>query len=170
MKTRFKITFITILFLSIFFYACQKQGENIKIDTSDQKNAEKIKFTKMGEVFFQDSLKSLKNKVDVEIAETDETRQKGLMFRESMMEGQGMLFIFQVEEPQGFYMRNTIIPLDIIFINSKMKIIKIHKKTEPFSEKTLPSFKPALYVVEVIAGFTDKFGIKEGDFIDYRRN
>ena len=67
-------------------------------------------------------------------------------------------------------MRNTIIPLDIIFVNSKKKIIKIHKKTEPFSERSLPSFKPALYVVEVNAGFTDKFGIKEGDHIDWRRN
>lgn len=164
------ILIIILLPVLLLFESCQKQAEDIKIDTSDQKNSEKIKFTKMGEVYFQDSSKSLKKKIDVEIAETDETRQRGLMFRESMKEDQGMLFIFPVDEPQGFYMRNTIIPLDIIFIDSKKKIVKIHKNTTPFSEKTLPSMKPAIYVVEVNAGFTDKFGVKEGDHIDYRRN
>jgi len=161
---------LLLIVLSAVFVSCQKQAEDIKIDTSDQKNAEKIKFTKMGEVFFQDSAKSLKKKIDVEIAETDETRQKGLMFRESMQDDQGMLFIFNIEEPQSFYMKNTIIPLDIIFIDSKKKIVKIHKNTTPFSEKTLPSLKPAMFVVEVNAGFTDKFAIKEGSYIDYRRN
>lgn len=165
-----KVILVIIITFTVLFSSCQKQGEDIKIDTAEQKNAEKIQFKKMGEVYFQDSLKNLKKKIDVEIAETDETRQKGLMFRESMQEEQGMLFIFPAEEPQGFYMRNTIIPLDIMFINSKKQIIKIHKKTEPFSERTLPSLKPAIYVVEVNAGFTEKFGIKEGDIIDYRRN
>lgn len=92
------------------------------------------------------------------------------MFREKMEDGQGMLFIFPSEEPEGFYMKNTIIPLDIIFINSKKEIVKIYKNTTPFSEQDLPSLKPAVYVVEVNAGFTDKNNIKEGDFIDWRRN
>jgi uncharacterized membrane protein (UPF0127 family) len=166
-----KKTYLIIFSLLIlFFSACQKQGEDVKIDTSNQKDAEKIKFTKMGEVYFQDSLKTLKKKIDVEIADNDEKRHLGLMYRENMKEEEGMLFIFPQEEPQGFYMRNTIISLDIIFINSKKKIVKIHKKTEPFSEKDLPSGKPTLFVVEVNAGFTDKFGIKEGDYIDWRRN
>ena len=149
--------------------SCQKH-EDVKLDTVNQKEAEKTKFTKMGEVYFQDSLKKTITKIDVEIAESEETRHLGLMFREGMKEDQGMLFIFANEEPQSFYMRNTIIPLDIIFINSKKKIVKIQKHTEPFSEKSLPSLKPALYVVEVNAGYTDKFGIKEGYYIDWRRN
>lgn len=155
--------------IAIIFISCQKH-EDLKIDTSNQKDAEKTKFTKMGEVYFQDSAKNAKSKIDVEIAETDETRHLGLMFRESMKEEQGMLFIFPSEELQGFYMRNTIIPLDIIFVNSKKQIVKIHKHTEPFSEKTLPSRLPSMYVVEVNAGYTDKFGIKEGYYIDWRRN
>jgi uncharacterized protein len=165
-----RVLIIFILPVLIFFASCQKQAEDIKIDTTDQKDAEKIKFTKMGEVYFQDSAKSLKKKIDVEIAETDDTRHRGLMFRESMLEDQGMLFIFTDEEQQSFYMKNTVIPLDIIFINSKKKIVKIHKNAKPFDETSLPSRKPSIYVVEVNGGFCDKFGIKEGDQIDYRRN
>jgi uncharacterized membrane protein (UPF0127 family) len=92
------------------------------------------------------------------------------MFRESMDENQGMLFIFDREEMQGFYMRNTLIPLDIIFVNSKKQIVKIHKNARPLDETDLPSMKPAIYVVEVNGGFTDKYKIKEGEYIDWRRN
>jgi uncharacterized protein len=165
-----RIFIISILPLLILISSCQKQAEDIKIDTSEQKNAEKIKFTKMGEVFFQDSAKSLKKKIDVEIAETDDTRHRGLMFRESMLEDQGMLFIFTDEEEQSFYMKNTVIPLDILFVNSKKVIVKIHKNAKPFDETSLPSRKPSIYVVEVNGGFCDKFAIKEGDHIDFRRN
>jgi uncharacterized membrane protein (UPF0127 family) len=160
---------IMILSASVVFTSCQKQPEDIKIDTSNNKDAGKIQFKKQGEVYFQDSTKKLLKEIDVEIAETDETRHLGLMFRENMTEAQGMLFLFPVEEYQSFYMKNTIMPLDIMFINSKKQIVKIHKKTEPFSEKSLPSFKPSKYVVEVNAGFADKYNIKEGDFIDWRK-
>ena len=165
-KTVIQILFLFILFI---FSTCQKQ-EDVKIDALDKKDTNKTKFTKMGEVYFQDSLKKLVSKIDAEIAETEETRHLGLMFRENIKEDQGMLFIFEDEEPQGFYMRNTIIPLDIIFVNSKKQIVKIHKHTVPFSEKTLPSIKPSIYVVEVNAGYTDKFGIQEGFYIDWRKN
>ncbi len=160
---------IMVLLASVIFTSCQKQPEDIKIDTSNNKDAGKIQFKKQGEVYFQDSTKKLLKEIDVEIAETDETRHLGLMFRENMQETQGMLFLFPVEEYQSFYMKNTIMPLDIMFINSKKQIVKIHKRTEPFSEKSLPSFKPSRYVVEVNAGFTDKYNIKEGDFIDWRK-
>jgi len=160
--------FITITLL-VYITSCQKEPE-IKTDTTEQKDAHLTAFKKQGEVFFQDSLKNLVKKVDVEIADSDAARHLGLMFREGMNEDQGMLFIFPKEEPQSFYMKNTVLPLDIIFVNASKKIVKIHSDTEPFSEKSLPSVKPALYVVEVNAGFTKKFGIKEGSQIDWRRN
>lgn len=166
-----KIIILAVTFTSIYvFPGCQKNVDNVKIDTANQNDANKIKFTKQGEVVFQDKNRNLVKKIDAEIAETEETRHLGLMFREKMEDNQGMLFIFPTEEPEGFYMRNTIIPLDIIFINSKKEIVKIFKNTTPFSEQDLPSGKPAIYVVEVNAGFCDKNGIKEGDFIDWRRN
>ncbi len=166
MKSIFKIILIPLLFINV---VCRKDDEP-KVDTTKQKDSPKFQFVKNGEVYFQDKNKNLIAKVDVEIAETDEKRHLGLMFREKMEENQGMLFIFQTEEPQGFYMRNTIIPLDIIFVNSKKEIVKIHKNTTPFSEQNLPSLKPAIYVVEVNAGYTEKNKIKEGDLIDWRRN
>jgi uncharacterized membrane protein (UPF0127 family) len=162
------ILFIICAFL-ITHNGCQKEPDT-KIDTANEKDAGKTQFKKQGEVFFQDSVKTLIKKIDVEIAETDNNRHQGLMFREGMTEDQGMLFIFSKEEPQSFYMKNTIMSLDIIFINNKKEIVKIHKNTEPYSEKSLPSLRPALYVVEVIAGFTDKYNIKEGSLIDWRRN
>ncbi|MBK8552795.1 MAG: DUF192 domain-containing protein [Ignavibacteria bacterium] len=90
-----------------------------------------------------------------------------MMYRRSMDDNKGMLFIFETEEPQSFWMKNTVIPLDIMFVNSKKEIIKIHKNTIPFSEKSLPSEKPATYVVEVRGGFADEYGIKEGDGINF---
>jgi len=168
---KLRILLKTLIFLTagLGLISCQKEPE-IKTDTTDQKDAYLTAFKKQGEVFFQDSLKNLIKKVDVEIADSDAARHLGLMFREGMQEGEGMLFIFPKEEVQSFYMKNTVLPLDIIFVNASKKIVKIHSNTEPFSEKSLPSVKPALYVVEVNAGFTTKFGIKEGSQIDWRRN
>lgn len=162
---------LTILLSSFFLFTnvvCKKENDVNKTDTTKNKQY-KIQFIKQGEVYFQDKNKNLTKTIDVELAETEDKRHTGLMYRDNMEESQGMLFIFDKEEPQGFYMKNTIMPLDIIFINAKKEIVKIYKHTTPFSEQDLPSFKPILYVVEVKAGFTDKYNIKEGDFIDWRR-
>lgn len=148
---------------------CNKREDNVKVNTDTAKKKQTIQFVKQGEVYFQDKSKNLVKQVDVEIADTDNKRHTGLMFREKMDTSQGMLFIFPEEEEQAFYMKNTIISLDIIFINAKKQIVKIYKNTTPFSLQDLPSKKPILYVVEVVAGFTDKYKIKEGDYIDFRK-
>ncbi len=165
-------TFYTVMLLALLAYfvqGCQKQPDEIKYDTSNNKDAVKTQFKKQGEVYFQDSLKNLRKKIDVEIAENEETRHLGLMFRENMKEEEGMLFLFPAEEYQSFYMKNTIMPLDIIFVNAKKQIVKIHRNTTPYSEASLPSMKPSIYVVEVNAGFTEKYKIQEGDIIDWRK-
>lgn len=134
------------------------------------KNVKEPPFVKEGELeFMKNDGKAQIKKIDVEIAENDEERMQGLMYRKSMDDSRGMLFIFQEEEPQSFWMKNTIIPLDIIYVNSKKEIIKIYRSTVPFSEKSLPSEKPAKYVVEVAGGYTDRYGIKEGDKIDFKK-
>lgn len=78
-------------------------------------------------------------------------------------------FIFTNEEPQSFWMQHTPLSLDMIFVNKENEIVKIHKNTTPFSEQSYPSGRPAKYVVEVNAGYTDKFQIEEGDKIVWRR-
>jgi uncharacterized membrane protein (UPF0127 family) len=78
-----------------------------------------------------------------------------------------MLFVFGVSEPLAFWMRNTIIPLDIFYADSAKQIVKIISHAKPYSEEQLFSVKPAMYVVEMNAGFAAKYGLREGDFIDF---
>lgn len=122
-------------------------------------------FKKEGELTFTDSLGNAKIKIDLEIADNEYERQLGLMNRKSMEETQGMLFIFQYERMQSFWMRNTLIPLDILFINKDKEIITIHKNTKTLSTQGYPSTAPAIYVVELVGGFTDKYKIVVGDKI-----
>ena len=125
-------------------------------------------FKKEGELTLSDSSNLLKAKIDIEIADTDYERQLGLMKRISMEEKQGMLFIFPSEAMQSFWMRNTLLSLDMIFINENKKIVTIHKNTKILSDQSYPSSAPAKYVLETIAGFTDKFGINVGDVINWK--
>ena len=122
-------------------------------------------FKKEGELTFTDSLGNTKININLEIADNEYERQLGLMNRKSMEENQGMLFIFQYERLQSFWMRNTLIPLDIMFINTDKEIITIHKNTKTLSTQSYPSTAPALYVVEVVGGFTEMHNIVIGDKI-----
>lgn len=99
----------------------------------------------------------------VEMATTEAERQQGLMYRKSLPEGQGMLFDFQRDQEVGFWMRNTYIPLDMIFIRGDGRIWRIAENTEPLSEKIVPSNGPVRAVLEVIGGTARKLGIAPGD-------
>jgi uncharacterized membrane protein (UPF0127 family) len=103
----------------------------------------------------------------VEIADTDATREKGLMFRKSLPEGQGMLFDFHEEQPVGFWMQNTYIPLDMIFIRGDGSILRIAENTEPLSTRIIPSGGPVRAVLELIGGSAHKFGIAPGDKVAF---
>jgi uncharacterized membrane protein (UPF0127 family) len=99
----------------------------------------------------------------VEVVDSDADRAKGLMFRKSLPEGTGMLFDFKVEQDVAFWMQNTYIPLDMIFIRADGRILRIAENTEPMSTKQVPSGGKVLAVLEVIAGTTRKLGIVAGD-------
>jgi uncharacterized protein len=107
--------------------------------------------------------------INIEIAETDEERAKGLMDRKSMTDEQGMLFIFAQAEEQSFWMKNTYISLDIMYVGADQEIVSIQKYATPLSEESLPSFKKAKYVVETNAGFADKYKVKYGDKIAFTK-
>lgn len=132
------------------------------------RNAEPV-WVKEGEVTFlnKDTRQQI-SRIDVEVAMYPDERAQGLMYRTKMDEDKGMLFLFEREEPQSFWMKNTIIPLDILFISSKGVINTIHHNTTPYSEKSLPSKERSQFVVEVNAGYCQKHGIKEGDLIEYK--
>ena len=107
--------------------------------------------------------------IDIEIADDDSKREIGMMGRPSMDEHQGMLFVFEEEQMASFWMKNCILSLDMIFINKLGEVVTICKNTTPFSEQTYPATAMTLFVLEVNAGFTEKYGIKEGDKIIWKR-
>jgi uncharacterized membrane protein (UPF0127 family) len=136
------------------------------VATSATESASAPAFVKEGEVTFLSGGKKIK-KIDVEIAENEAEHAKGLMYRSYMPDSVGMLFIFQTVQPQSFWMKNTHIPLDIIYVGPDKKIISIQKNARPFSEENLPSYGDVQYVVEVNGGYTDLHGIKAGDSIQF---
>jgi uncharacterized membrane protein (UPF0127 family) len=99
----------------------------------------------------------------VEIADDARETSIGLMFRREMAENEGMLFDFGSEAPRSFWMQNTYIPLDMIFIKADGTIISIAERTTPLSEKPVPSKGSARFVLEVNAGMSDSLGIEPGD-------
>jgi uncharacterized protein len=103
----------------------------------------------------------------VEMASTPEEQAKGLMFRRQLPEGQGMLFDFHKEQPTSFWMKNTYIPLDMIFIRGDGRILRIAENTVPLSETLVPSGGPVRAVLEVIGGTAKKLGIAPGDRVGH---
>ncbi len=104
----------------------------------------------------------------VEIADTDETRARGLMFRDELADNRGMLFIFRQEAPRSFWMRNTRIPLDIIYLDRDLEVVSIVHNARPCRSRSgrcpsYPSEGPAMYVLEVNAGQARALGLEKND-------
>ncbi|MEX0821508.1 MAG: DUF192 domain-containing protein [Rhodothermales bacterium] len=107
--------------------------------------------------------------IDIEIAETDSARQRGLMQRTSLPDRSGMFFIFDRQERQSFWMSNTPIALDLLFVNEDSQIVDVDRYARPFSTDPIPSDAPARYVIEVPAGFADTYGLVEGERVTWTR-
>lgn len=105
----------------------------------------------------------------VEYAIDPAERSCGLMFREEMAADHGMVFDFEVERGVSFWMRNTLISLDMVFIEEDGTVLNIAEHTTPLSLEGVPSIGPVRYVLEVIAGTTDRIGLEPGDQIDIER-
>tara|TARA_R110002050_G_scaffold281956_1_gene429622 strand:- start:31528 stop:32010 length:483 start_codon:yes stop_codon:yes gene_type:complete len=153
---RFSLLIIGILF--IFFSSCKEDKKIIKQTV--------VTFKKEGElsIIKSDSTKVILN---IEIADTDFDIQTGLMYRDYMKQNQGMLFVFKDFKERYFYMKNTHIPLDLIYIDDAYKIISFQKNAKPFDESSLPSKAPAKYVLEINAGLIDNWKLSVGDIINY---
>lgn len=119
------------------------------------------------EIYFQD------HSFEVEIADTSEERARGLMNRESLGENSGMLFVYEEEADRSFWMKNTLIPLDIIFLNSNFEVINIEKASpEPnTSDSDLQRYRserPAQYVLEINQNRSNEIGLEKGSKIGLR--
>lgn len=111
---------------------------------------------KIGDILFQ-----------VEVVKTPREWEKGLMFREKLGDREGMLFYGTDEIKRTFWMKNTPLSLDIIFISKALRIVHIASETTPLSEKTIPSEKPAQYILEIKGGRAHALGIKPGDAVTF---
>lgn len=129
---------------------------------------QKVLFQKEATLDLLQSNGELISTLNIEIANSPYERETGLMYRTNMEKNQGMLFIFDEESVLTFYMKNTYISLDLIFINGKREIISIYKNAKPNDLSSISSKLPSKYVLEVIQGVSDNLNLKIGDKINYQ--
>ena len=152
------------LFLSLSFSSCEDDKKEDIIETDP------ISFAKEGEVYLIKASGDTLRKFDVELAETDYEHQTGLMYRESMENDQGMLFVYDNARVRSFYMKNTYIPLDIIYYGADSTLVSIQKNAIPRDETSLPSEGPTQYVLEINGGLSDQLGIEDGDRFSFSKD
>lgn len=160
-----KITFWSILIGVTLVSAC---GQRDRSDVEGDASEDTISFRDDGDLTFLRGGEEVVT-IDIEIADTDSARVRGLMQRTSLPERSGMLFIFEREDPQGFHMSNTPIALDLIFVDAELRIVDVDKYNQPFDPSIIASDAAAQYVIEVPAGFADTHGIIEGELVRWSR-
>ncbi|WP_411031304.1 DUF192 domain-containing protein [Spongiimicrobium sp. 3-5] len=154
------------LLLAVLFIlgACKEEPKKV-ISTAP------ITFTKEGELMvYRGQTDTVLTKLNIEIAETDYETQTGLMYRNAMAENQGMLFIFPDVEMHSFYMKNTEIALDLIFLDENLHIASFQENAKPLDETGLSSKVPVQYVLEINAGLAEKWSLEVGDRVEFTRN
>lgn len=160
LKTITILSAIALCSASIFFTSCKDEKKSIK--------PIEVKFKKEGELrLYKSTTDSLVSTLDIEIADTEYDVQTGLMYRNSMQDNQAMLFVFPAMRTRSFYMKNTRIPLDLIFLDANKNIVSFQENAVPFNETSLLSVVPAQYVLEINAGLAEKWLLEIGDRMDY---
>lgn len=162
------IIIIATLIVGIGYWFVENEETSEPAATSDIV-VEEPQFEKEGNLFFLNQGKQGDTlaRIAIEVADNEEERTQGLMHRSQMADSLGMLFIFENAEPRSFWMKNTKIPLDILYVGDNKEIVMVYKSVMPYSKQSVPSYKDARYVVEVIGGFTTEHNIKEGDYIAF---
>lgn len=127
---------------------------------SNEENGRVLEFN--AEVSFLRSEADTISTIKAAIADNNRSRSEGLMNVTDLPDDAGMFFIFDNQQTRSFWMANTPLPLDIMFVNSEMTIVRIHRNTQPYSQESIQSEEPAQYVVEVNAGYTLEHDIREG--------
>jgi uncharacterized protein len=157
------ILVIVLVFGGLISTGILNFSKNSDENSTDNSTVAEPQFKKEGELTF------LKNnqKLTLEIADNDAETTQGLMYRRSMPDSCGMVFIMKDYEPQKFWMKNTYIPLDIIFLDESKKIVTIQANTTPFSEAGVESYEKAKFVLEVNAGYCKRKGIEKGDLVKW---
>ncbi|MEX2436265.1 MAG: DUF192 domain-containing protein [Balneolaceae bacterium] len=145
----------------MFFYSCSETNEN----EQNENPSRTLEYT--ATVDFIGNNGEVITTIEAAVADNDQSRSEGLMDVYNLPSGSGMLFLFDDNQQRSFWMANTPLSLDIIFVNENLEIVRIHRNTPPYSDQSIPSEQPAKYVVEVNAGFTLKHDITEGMSVHY---
>ena len=157
-------------FIYPIFLACIVLQFSCKEDTKRVVKTEVVTFTKEGELsIYKAQSDTLLVSLDIEVAETDYETETGLMYRKSMEENQGMLFVFPDVRQHFFHMKNTEFGLDIVFIDEHLIIASFQENAQPYDEKLLPSQVPVKYALEVNAGLVEKWLLEVGDSIEFAK-
>lgn len=160
MESRTLLNFSILIFGVVLFLNCKEE----KSTKTEDKVV--VSFKKEGVLSLKkaDSDSIIKT-LDIEIADNDYETQTGLMYRTRLETNHGMLFIFPDTDFRSFYMKNTKIPLDIIYIDEDKTIVSIQKNAKPFDETALPSEAPAKFVLEINGGLSDEWQLEIGNRI-----
>lgn len=170
-RTVEKMNRMKFLKLILFFFISFLSILSCKESTNNVVKTEPIAFKKEGNLTIRkQKVDTLITSFDIEIAESEYETQTGLMYREQMALNQGMLFIFPDERIHSFYMKNTEIPLDLIFIKADSTIASFQENTEPYNEAGISSQVPIKYVLEINAGLAQKWLLEIGDKIEFSKD
>ncbi|QWX82867.1 DUF192 domain-containing protein [Cellulophaga sp. HaHaR_3_176] len=156
--------FTSLLIITIVcFTSCKEKVKN-KVETVT------VEFKKEGELtIYKAKTDSIIGSFDIEIADTEYETSTGLMYRKSMKANRGMLFVFPDVAMHSFYMKNTEIPLDLVFIDENMHIASFQENAKPFNETGLSSQVPVKYVLELNAGISEKLLLEVKDSISFKK-
>ena len=153
---------VLIVFGLVLLSSCKEEK------TSTPKDKVVVSFKKEGSLILKKAENdSIIQTLDIEIADDDYSTETGLMYRTKLETNQGMLFIFPDLQMRSFYMKNTKIPLDIIYIDEDKTIVSFQKNAKPMDETSLPSEAPAKYVLELNGGLSDEWQLEVGDKVSY---
>lgn len=152
-----------IIICGLFLFSSCKEEKTTKVEDKIVVN-----FKKEGSLILKKAESdSIIKTIDIEIADDEYKTQTGLMYRTTLGTHEGMLFIFPNVEFRSFYMKNTRIPLDIIYIDENKTIVSFQKNAKPLDETSLPSEAPAKYVLEINAGLSDAWQLAVGDRVSF---
>ncbi|WP_373057049.1 DUF192 domain-containing protein [Zunongwangia sp. H14] len=150
---------IFLMLAASIFASCKNNSD----DVNQQIETDPVEFTKEAELYLINAEGDTLKKLDIEIADNDYERETGLMYRTEMEEDQGMLFVYDNASMHYFYMKNTYIPLDLIFYGADSTAVSFQQNAEPMDESLLPSGEPAQFILEINAGLVEEWNIEIGD-------
>lgn len=155
------LNLFVVLSTTLLLINCSQEKES----NQQQNNGRTLSYERSVTFFTadDDSLTS----IEVAIADDDKERSQGLMDVRNMPSDKGMLFIFEENQPRSFWMANTPLSLDIIFVNDAYEIVRIHHSANPYSENNFESGQPAKYVIETNGGFCISHDIQEGMKVNF---